>query len=75
MILSIIILLIGLINPKWLFFWMETPSRIASIALSIAIFMIGAVLHGEGKLQLEQEKKQEARSKAIQPTTEVPDLH
>ena len=71
-ILSAVILLVGLIKPKWMFFWMDKPGRMPAIVLSMALFMIAATMFGEGNKQLSLEKEQQAKA---QPKTEVPDLH
>jgi len=71
-ILSAVILLVGLLKPKWLFFWMDKPSRLPAIVLSMALFMIAATMFGEGNKKLIAEKEQQAKT---QPKTEVPDLH
>ncbi|MDF1582619.1 MAG: hypothetical protein RQ733_12185 [Methyloprofundus sp.] len=51
LVLSIGILIVGLIKPNWLLFWMEKPSRFIIVAASIVLFMAAAVLFGEGNRQ------------------------
>ncbi|MBE0469673.1 MAG: hypothetical protein IBX55_09240 [Methyloprofundus sp.] len=51
LILSIGILIVGLIKPNWLLFWMEKPSRFIIVGVSIGLFMVAAVLFGEGNRQ------------------------
>jgi hypothetical protein len=76
MILAAIILIVGLIKPKWILLWMDTPGRLPVIAIACAIFMAGAILFGEGNKQLQAEKAQLEKHQAIQkPGAEVPDLH
>lgn len=36
---SILILIIGLIKPKWVLFWMKEPSRIVVSCIALVIFM------------------------------------
>jgi hypothetical protein len=38
-VLSIIILIIGLIKPKWVLFWMKEPSRILVSCIALVMFM------------------------------------
>ncbi|MCF7969548.1 MAG: hypothetical protein K9L22_00070 [Methylococcaceae bacterium] len=51
LVLSVGILIVGLIKPNWLLFWMEKPSRFIIVAVSIVLFMAAAVLFGEGNRQ------------------------
>lgn len=75
MILAVIILVVGMIKPKWILLWMEKPGRLPIIAIAGAIFMAGAILFGEGNKQLQQEKDQQSKEAAQKPGAEVPDLH
>lgn len=36
---SIIILILGLIKPKWVLFWVKEPSRILASSIALIIFM------------------------------------
>lgn len=74
MILSAVILIVGLIKPKWLFFWMDAPSRLAAMALALAVFMIAGTMYGEGNRQLKQETAKAATSNAATaaPSADVP---
>jgi hypothetical protein len=38
-VLSILILAIGLIKPKWVLFWMKEPSRILVSCIALLVFM------------------------------------
>lgn len=38
-VLSIIILILGLIKPKWVLFWMKEPSRILVSCIALLMFM------------------------------------
>ncbi|GAW86051.1 conserved hypothetical protein [Bathymodiolus platifrons methanotrophic gill symbiont] len=51
LILSVGILIIGLIKPKWLLFWMERPNRYVIVAVSSIMLMAAAILFGEGNRQ------------------------
>jgi hypothetical protein len=65
--ISLIMLIVGMIKPKWILLWMEKPGRIAIVCLSAAIFMAGMVMFGEGNKQLQQEKAQQSKEQAVQP--------
>lgn len=70
-ILSVIILILGLVKPKWLFFWMDSPGRFPGIVLAMALFMAAATMFGEGNKELQAEKDQ-AKPAVTQPSAEVP---
>jgi len=55
LVLAIGILIVGLINPKWILFWWEKkePTRIVVIGMSLSLLMGAAVLFGEGNRQNE----------------------
>lgn len=38
-VLSILILIIGLIKPKWVLFWMKEPSRVLVSGIALLMFM------------------------------------
>jgi hypothetical protein len=40
-VLAVLILIIGLIRPKWVLFWMKEPDRLSITALAMALFMGG----------------------------------
>ncbi|WP_445367362.1 hypothetical protein ACH5Y9_20260 [Methylomonas sp. BW4-1] len=76
MILAAIILVVGLIKPKWILLWMDKPGRLPIIAIAGAIFMAGAVMFGEGNKQKQQEQAAAAvKNPALKGAEEVPDLH
>lgn len=51
LLLAIGILVVGLIKPKWLLFWMEQPNRYIIIGVSVILLMAAAILFGEGNRQ------------------------
>lgn len=67
MILAVIILIVGMIKPKWILLWLDHPGRLPIIAISGAIFMAGAVMFGEGNKQ-----KQQQNAATSQPAADVP---
>ncbi len=50
-ILAVGILVVGLIKPKWLLFWMEQPSRYIIVGFSTMLLMSAAIMFGEGNRQ------------------------
>jgi len=72
-VLSLIVLGVGMFKPKWILLWMDKPGRMPIAFIVAILFMISAVMFGEGNKQLAQEK---AKQQAVQKTgEEVPDLH
>lgn len=70
LILSVGILVVGLIKPKWLLFWMDRPNRYIIIGVSTILFMAAAIMFGEGNRQdapLSEVVKKEAPA-----ATEIP---
>lgn len=48
--LSVLVLIIGLIRPKWVLFFLKSPDRLSVTAVAMAMFMIG--MTGIAKLTL-----------------------
>jgi hypothetical protein len=69
-ILAVVLLIVGLIKPKWLFFWMDDPGRFPPVFLASALLMAALTMFGEGNKQFQAEKQQAA--KTGQPAAEVP---
>jgi hypothetical protein len=57
LILSVGLLIVGLIKPGWILFWMEKPGRMPIIILSSVLFMVGVVMFTEANLENENAKK------------------
>ena len=73
LILSAIVLILGMIKPKWILMWMDKPGRIPVAMIAAVIFMIGMVMFGEGNKELRQDKvQQKSELTAPQPAQEVP---
>lgn len=76
LVLSGIVLVVGLFKPKWVLLWMDKPGRMPVVVIAGVLFMIAAVMFGEGNRQLQQEKAQVSKQQTLQkPGSEVPDLH
>jgi len=55
LILSGLFLIVGMIKPGWLLFWMDKPSRLAIVLLVSLLAMVGVTLFGEGGRQKQLE--------------------
>lgn len=72
--LSFGVLIVGLIKPKWILFWQENPSRLMVTGIGMVMFMVGAVLFGEGNKQKKLElQKQTATVQAGKPVNDMPE--
>ncbi len=63
LVLAIGFLIVGMIKPNWILFWMEKPARMPIVFLSVILFMASVVMFGEAN-----NEKQLLNSK---PTTEI----
>jgi len=54
-VLSFLILVVGLIKPKWVLFWMKQPDRLTVTTLAMLLFM--ASWTGIAKLTLKPKEK------------------
>jgi hypothetical protein len=70
LVLAIGFLIVGMIKPHWILFWMEKPKRIAIIILSVVLFMAAAVMFGEAN----KEKQQKNSTQAEEPTPNKVDM-
>ena len=76
MILAVVILIVGMVKPKWILLWMDKPGRLPIVAIAGAIFMAAAVMFGEGNKQIQAEKSKQVQEQRQQNAKEeVPDLH
>ena len=55
LVLAIGFLIVGMIKPHWILFWMEKPKRIAIVILSSVLFMAAAVMFGEANKEKQQQ--------------------
>lgn len=67
LILAAIILIIGMIKPKWILLWMDQPGRMPIAIIATVLFMIGMVLFGEGNKTLQKEKQAQTQTQQLQP--------
>jgi hypothetical protein len=65
---SVLILIIGLIKPKWVLFFMKQPDRMTVIALSVALFM--GAWTGIAKISLKP-KSQMAEQPSVEDTNRL----
>ena len=64
-VLSILILIIGLIKPKWILFWMKEPNRIIVSGIALLLFMASMT----GYTQLTVQPKQKSERQRTQDET------
>lgn len=73
LVLTVIVLIVGMIKPKWILLWMDKPGRMPVIIIASVLFMAAAVMFGEGNKKLKQEQAQQAQQQSVQkPSAEVP---
>lgn len=72
LLLSVIVLIVGMIKPRWILLWMEKGGRMAVLMIASIIFMVGMVMYGEGNKQLQQEKEMLSKQQIEKPLAEVP---
>ena len=77
--IAVLVLIVGMIKPKWILLWMDQPGRMPIAMIAMVIFMIGAILFGEGNKQKQAqaagqqaEQVQAQNPKADVPQTAVP---
>lgn len=67
-VISLLILIIGLIKPKWVLFWMKQPDRLTITAVSLLLFM--AAWTGIAKLTLKP-KENSATQRSVEESNEL----
>ncbi len=58
-VLSILILIIGLIKPKWIFFWMKEPNRILVSSVALILFMAAMTAYTQFTVQPKPKSERE----------------
>ena len=76
LVLAIGFLIVGMIKPHWILFWMDKPKRIAIVILSSVLFMVSAVMFGEANKEKQKigttQTEEVSQNKAdTVPTVEV----
>jgi len=72
LVLAIGFFIVGMIKPNWLLFWMDKPSRMPVVLLSIILFMVSVVMFGEANKAKQQE--QEITQLSTASETSVPSV-
>lgn len=67
--LSAIILVIGLIKPKWICFWMKEPSRV--VVSAIAMFLFMGAWTGIAKLTLKPKEPSKVEHRSLDERNEL----
>ncbi len=75
-VLAIGLFIVGMIKPQWILFWMDKPSRMPIVILSVVLFMCGAVMFGEANLEKQKEtsEKTQQMDQKKESESEVPEL-
>ena len=75
-VLAIGLFIVGMIKPQWILFWMEKPSRMPIVILSVILFMCGAVMFGEANVEKQKEKSEKTQQidQKKEGESEVPEL-
>lgn len=68
--LSVLILVVGLIKPKWILFWMKQPDRLTVTALSMLLFM--ASWTAIAKLTLKPREPGATQERSLDEQNELP---
>lgn len=66
LVLAVGFLIVGMIKPKWLLFWMDKPGRMPIILFCAMLFMVAAVMFGEAT----NEKNKLLTEKTLETTVE-----
>ncbi len=72
LILSIGILIVGMIRPQWILFWMEKKDRLIVILLSSILFMVSVVMFTQATLQNKEFTEEEIAQKKSELEESVP---
>jgi len=63
LVLAVGILLVGMVKPHWILFWLEKPTRMPIVLFSSALFMGGIIMFGEASLEKETMQKAQTEQK------------
>ncbi len=55
LVLAVGFLIVGMIKPRWILFWMDKPGRLPIIMLSTVLFMAAATMFGQANLEKHKE--------------------
>ena len=72
LVLAIGFLIVGMIKPHWILFWMDKPKRIAIIILSSVLFMAAAVMFGEATKEKQQKSATQTEELSPKKADTVP---
>ncbi len=74
LILSVLIFIIGMIKPGWLLFWMDKPGRMPILWIVVFLFMVAAVLFGEGERRKKLEQTQTSAVSSTKTEAPIPEV-
>lgn len=52
---TLLLFIVGMINPKWILFFLKKPDRFLILIIATVLFMVSATLYGEGNRQAKLE--------------------
>jgi len=64
-----VILIVGMIKPKWICFWMKDPNRIAVTSISLILFM--GAWTGIAKLTMKPKERSDAQHRSVDDQNEL----
>lgn len=65
--LTLLFFIVGMIKPKWAFFFMEKPNRWHIMAFTTILFMIFMTMYGKGIQEAKMAKKKKTPVAAAAP--------
>ncbi len=72
LVLAVGFLIVGMIKPQWILFWMDKPARMPIIMLSIVLFMAAATMFGEASRQKQTESSEVTQQSGSSKVNAVP---
>lgn len=70
-VIPVVILIIGLLNPKWILFWIKKPDRISVSVIAIIWFMGATTLYSSLYLQPKKRDPQSEMSHDAERSNEL----
>ena len=73
-VLAVGLLIMGMIKPQWILFWMEKPIRMPIVILSAVLFMVAAVMFGEANKEKQMLAAKKTEQVVGKKSDEVPSV-
>ena len=74
LVLAVGLLIMGMIKPQWILFWMEKPIRMPIVILSAVLFMVAAVMFGEANKEKQMLAAKKTEQVVGKKSDEVPSV-